>query len=68
MCSSAPRRLSLERVEKSCSPNSITYTPKFVVYDDPHGFPTVLVQIIVKNEDDAWRTFRLPFRDLFRRC
>ncbi|CRG86440.1 RNA binding protein [Talaromyces islandicus] len=29
-----------------------------VVYDDPHGFPTGIGQIIVKNEDEAWRTFR----------
>ncbi|KAE8350202.1 hypothetical protein BDV28DRAFT_151151 [Aspergillus coremiiformis] len=28
-----------------------------VVYDDPHGFPTGLGQIIVKNEDEAWRTY-----------
>ena len=29
-----------------------------VVYDDQHGFPTGLGQIIVKNEDEAWRTYR----------
>jgi hypothetical protein len=29
-----------------------------VVYDDSHGFPTGLGQIIVKNEDEAWRTYR----------
>lgn len=29
-----------------------------VVYDDHHGFPTGLGQIIVKNEDEAWRTYR----------
>lgn len=29
-----------------------------VVYDDPHGYPTGIGQIIVKNEDEAWRTFR----------
>ncbi|GIK02173.1 hypothetical protein Aspvir_006218 [Aspergillus viridinutans] len=28
-----------------------------VVYDDQHGFPTGLGQIIVKNEDEAWRTY-----------
>ncbi|KGO38497.1 Nucleotide-binding, alpha-beta plait [Penicillium expansum] len=28
-----------------------------VVYDDSHGFPTGLGQIIVKNEDEAWRTY-----------
>ncbi|KAL5364731.1 hypothetical protein BJX96DRAFT_188045 [Aspergillus floccosus] len=28
-----------------------------VVYDDHHGFPTGLGQIIVKNEDEAWRTY-----------
>lgn len=28
-----------------------------VVYDDPHGYPTGIGQIIVKNEDEAWRTF-----------
>ncbi|KAK1139947.1 hypothetical protein N8T08_011024 [Aspergillus melleus] len=28
-----------------------------VVYDDNHGFPTGLGQIIVKNEDEAWRTY-----------
>ncbi|KAL2813619.1 hypothetical protein BDW59DRAFT_176691 [Aspergillus cavernicola] len=28
-----------------------------VVYDDPHGFPTGLGQIIVKNEEEAWRTY-----------
>ncbi|KAL4866850.1 hypothetical protein BDV12DRAFT_130156 [Aspergillus spectabilis] len=28
-----------------------------VVYDDYHGFPTGLGQIIVKNEDEAWRTY-----------
>jgi hypothetical protein len=30
-----------------------------VVYDDQHGFPTGLGQIIVKNEDEAWRTYRM---------
>ncbi|KAL1998366.1 hypothetical protein VTN02DRAFT_6331 [Thermoascus thermophilus] len=29
-----------------------------VVYDDQHGFPTGLGQIIVKNEEEAWRTFQ----------
>ncbi|RMJ21722.1 hypothetical protein PHISP_07404, partial [Aspergillus sp. HF37] len=29
-----------------------------VVYDDQHGFPTGLGQIIVKHEEAAWRTFR----------
>ncbi|KAH8700665.1 hypothetical protein BGW36DRAFT_425480 [Talaromyces proteolyticus] len=29
-----------------------------VVYDDQHGYPTGIGQIIVKNEDEAWRTFR----------
>lgn len=29
-----------------------------VVYDDSHGIPTGLGQIIVKNEDEAWRTYR----------
>ncbi|KAL4929306.1 RNA-binding protein [Aspergillus undulatus] len=29
-----------------------------VVYDDHHGFPTGLGQIIVKNEEEAWRTYR----------
>ncbi|KAJ6119213.1 Nucleotide-binding alpha-beta plait [Penicillium sp. IBT 18751x] len=29
-----------------------------VVYDDSHGFPTGLGQIIVKNEDEAWRTYQ----------
>jgi hypothetical protein len=29
-----------------------------VVYDDQHGFPTGLGQIIVKNEEEAWRTYR----------
>ncbi|EED17102.1 RNA binding protein [Talaromyces stipitatus ATCC 10500] len=29
-----------------------------VVYDDQHGYPTGLGQIIVKNEDEAWRTYR----------
>ncbi|OJK01081.1 hypothetical protein ASPACDRAFT_77969 [Aspergillus aculeatus ATCC 16872] len=29
-----------------------------VVYDDQHGFPTGLGQIIVKNEDEAWRTYQ----------
>ncbi|KKK18004.1 hypothetical protein AOCH_006406 [Aspergillus ochraceoroseus] len=29
-----------------------------VVYDDHHGFPTGLGQIIVKNEDEAWRTYQ----------
>lgn len=29
-----------------------------VVYDDHHGFPTGLGQIIVKHEEAAWRTFR----------
>lgn len=29
-----------------------------VVYDDSHGFPTGLGQIIIKNEDEAWRTYR----------
>ncbi|EEA21316.1 RNA binding protein [Talaromyces marneffei ATCC 18224] len=28
-----------------------------VVYDDQHGYPTGLGQIIVKNEDEAWRTY-----------
>ncbi|KAL4802692.1 hypothetical protein BDV18DRAFT_59780 [Aspergillus unguis] len=28
-----------------------------VVYDDHHGFPTGLGQIIVKEEDEAWRTY-----------
>ncbi|EEH11196.1 RNA binding protein [Histoplasma capsulatum G186AR] len=28
-----------------------------VVYDDCHGHPTGLGQIIVKNEDEAWRTY-----------
>ncbi|KAJ5807893.1 Nucleotide-binding alpha-beta plait [Penicillium riverlandense] len=28
-----------------------------VVYDDSHGVPTGLGQIIVKNEDEAWRTY-----------
>ncbi|KAJ5121780.1 Nucleotide-binding alpha-beta plait [Penicillium atrosanguineum] len=28
-----------------------------VVYDDSHGIPTGLGQIIVKNEDEAWRTY-----------
>ncbi|KAJ6180034.1 hypothetical protein N7519_010495 [Penicillium mononematosum] len=28
-----------------------------VVYDDSHGFPTGLGQIIVKNEEEAWRTY-----------
>ncbi|KAF3394269.1 hypothetical protein F1880_004918 [Penicillium rolfsii] len=28
-----------------------------VVYDDSYGFPTGLGQIIVKNEDEAWRTY-----------
>ncbi|KAI9370371.1 hypothetical protein BJX61DRAFT_98772 [Aspergillus egyptiacus] len=28
-----------------------------VVYDDAHGFPTGLGQIIVKNEEEAWRTY-----------
>ncbi|OJD24204.1 hypothetical protein ACJ73_04439 [Blastomyces percursus] len=28
-----------------------------VVYDDSHGHPTGLGQIIVKNEDEAWRTY-----------
>ncbi|OQE42327.1 hypothetical protein PENCOP_c004G00678 [Penicillium coprophilum] len=28
-----------------------------VVYDDSHGLPTGLGQIIVKNEDEAWRTY-----------
>ncbi|KAL3454757.1 hypothetical protein BJX65DRAFT_7865 [Aspergillus insuetus] len=28
-----------------------------VVYDDHHGFPTGLGQIIVKNEEEAWRTY-----------
>ncbi|KAJ5115455.1 Nucleotide-binding alpha-beta plait-containing protein [Penicillium alfredii] len=28
-----------------------------VVYDDNHGFPTGLGQIIVKDEDEAWRTY-----------
>lgn len=32
-----------------------------VVYDDSHGFPTGLGQIIVKNEDEAWRTYRELF-------
>lgn len=30
-----------------------------VVYDDSHGFPTGLGQIIIKNEDEAWRTYRV---------
>ncbi|KAL2007949.1 hypothetical protein VTN00DRAFT_7931 [Thermoascus crustaceus] len=29
-----------------------------VVYDDQNGFPTGLGQIIVKNEEEAWRTFQ----------
>ncbi|RAO69403.1 uncharacterized protein BHQ10_005415 [Talaromyces amestolkiae] len=29
-----------------------------VVYDDQHGYPTGLGQIIVKNEEEAWRTYR----------
>ncbi|OJJ47905.1 hypothetical protein ASPZODRAFT_64465 [Penicilliopsis zonata CBS 506.65] len=29
-----------------------------VVYDDQNGFPTGLGQIIVKNEDEAWRTYQ----------
>ncbi|PYH50009.1 uncharacterized protein BP01DRAFT_378618 [Aspergillus saccharolyticus JOP 1030-1] len=29
-----------------------------IVYDDQHGFPTGLGQIIVKNEDEAWRTYQ----------
>jgi RNA recognition motif-containing protein len=29
-----------------------------VVYDDRHGCSTGLGQIIVKNEDEAWRTYR----------
>ncbi|KAL2849142.1 hypothetical protein BJY01DRAFT_149280 [Aspergillus pseudoustus] len=28
-----------------------------VVYDDQHGFPTGLGQIIVKDEEEAWRTY-----------
>ncbi|BDD54495.1 hypothetical protein MAP00_000110 [Monascus purpureus] len=28
-----------------------------VVYDDQQGYPTGLGQIIVKNEDEAWRTY-----------
>ncbi|KAI2083963.1 hypothetical protein LOZ36_005254 [Ophidiomyces ophidiicola] len=28
-----------------------------VVYDDPHGNPTGLGQIIIKNHDEAWRTY-----------
>lgn len=28
-----------------------------VVYDDQHGYPTGIGQIIVKNEDEAWRTY-----------
>ena len=28
------------------------------MYDDYHGFPTGLGQIIVKNEEEAWRTYR----------
>lgn len=28
------------------------------MYDDHHGFPTGLGQIIVKNEEEAWRTYR----------
>ncbi|KAL6230438.1 hypothetical protein BDW75DRAFT_72253 [Aspergillus navahoensis] len=28
-----------------------------VVYDDHHGFPTGLGQIIVKEEDEAWKTY-----------
>lgn len=35
-----------------------------VVYDDHHGFPTGLGQIIVKNEDEAWRTYRACPRHL----
>lgn len=30
-----------------------------VVYDDQQGYPTGLGQIIVKNEDEAWRTYRM---------
>ncbi|EKV05317.1 RNA binding protein [Penicillium digitatum PHI26] len=30
-----------------------------VVYDDNHGTPTGIGQIIVKNEDEAWRTYRM---------
>ncbi|KAL1970475.1 hypothetical protein VTN77DRAFT_4119 [Rasamsonia byssochlamydoides] len=29
-----------------------------VVYDDQQGYPTGLGQIIVKNEDEAWRTYQ----------
>lgn len=35
-----------------------------VVYDDSHGVPTGLGQIIVKNEDEAWRTYRAWFPHL----
>ncbi|KAL1956306.1 hypothetical protein VTO42DRAFT_7389 [Malbranchea cinnamomea] len=28
-----------------------------VVYDDCHGHPTGIGQIIIKNEDEAWRTY-----------
>lgn len=35
-----------------------------VVYDDEHGYPTGMGQIIVKNEDEAWRTFREIFISL----
>ncbi|KAF7714620.1 Uncharacterized protein PECH_003578 [Penicillium ucsense] len=28
-----------------------------VVYDDDHGVPTGLGQIIIKNEEEAWRTY-----------
>lgn len=30
-----------------------------VVYDDNQGFPTGVGQIIIKSEDEAWRTYRL---------
>ncbi|OKL59599.1 hypothetical protein UA08_05087 [Talaromyces atroroseus] len=36
----------------------VLYLQGAVVYDDEHGYPTGLGQIIVKNEDEAWRTFR----------
>lgn len=36
-----------------------------VVYDDSHGFPTGLGQIIVKNEDEAWRTYRTCYLTVY---
>ncbi|EIT80055.1 hypothetical protein AO1008_08218 [Aspergillus oryzae 100-8] len=45
--------------ETDSSPLSLARTEgSAVVYDDHHGFPTGLGQIIVKNEDEAWRTYR----------